>query len=647
MRTSRPLLLTRVLAGACAAAASFASASSGLIAQTAAPVEYYKLVPGFLPEAFGDDGMAKGNGFATPNPWGAYTAYLLSTNAKGQRTWRVEDYLPNAAAGTAQGSTCYVFEGNTRALLVDTAQNTVDEPGKNDLKTVVRHLLGHQNDGTAKANPVDFVVANTHSHGDHTGKNSLMSDRAVYYPDLDWPRNAAPPNYVPVKEGGGSTTHGNGQAVGELDLGGRTIVAIDIHEHTPGSTGYLDRENKMIATGDAIGSGYVWAHFGSMTQYAESVHHLRDVLRPFDRIDVLPAHFYQVKQGARGKAPQNGRPLDKAYVDDQVRVVDGILNGTIIGEPYRSVGRNAEIATVASGQVVYTLGNMYPGGLYESTGDTSKYHAIAIPRLTDPRLGEAAWQAGPSTDPRYAGVEQIKSAFYLIRDYGNDTMYLIVGSTRALLVGTGAGTPGISAFVKHLAGTVPIDVIVTSGDPDQIGGLAQFGGGAMYVPNGVKAPAGAAKVTPAASGTRIELGVDRAGRPLVIEVHPLSGHAPNGLTLLDVNDRVLLAGDALGTQANDAGLILHDSLASFSRALTAWRAETDGKYDVVYTAHNYQWLTSPAYVNEVQSAVTKGLTDGDAALIDSPRMTGSKMIRSAGGADVVASVVVDKAGTYR
>ena len=114
---------------------------------------------------------------------------------------------------------------------------------------------------------------------------------------------------------------------GEIDLGGRTIVAIDIHEHTPGSTGYLDRENKMIATGDAIGSGYVWAHFGSMTQYSEAVHHLQDVLRPFDRVDVLPAHFYQVKQGARGKPPINGRPLDKQYVDDEVRVVNGILDG--------------------------------------------------------------------------------------------------------------------------------------------------------------------------------------------------------------------------------------------------------------------------------------------------------------------------------
>ena len=41
------------------------------------------------------------------------------------------------------------------------------------------------------------------------------------------------------------------------------------------------------------------------------MHHLQDVLRPLDHVDVLPAHFYQVKQGARGRAPLNGRPLDK------------------------------------------------------------------------------------------------------------------------------------------------------------------------------------------------------------------------------------------------------------------------------------------------------------------------------------------------
>jgi len=597
------------------------------IAQTAPPrLEHYRLVPGFLPEVFTESGMAQGNGFATPNPWGTYTAYRLATNAKGHRTWRIENYLPNPAGTTAQGSSMYLFEGSTRALLVDTAQNTVDAPGQPDLKAVVRHLLGSNDDGSARAKAVDFVVANTHSHGDHTGKNSLMSDRTVYYPDLDWPRSAAPPNYVPIKEGGGPTTHGSGTATGEIDLGSRKIVAIDLHAHTPGSTGYLDRENQMIATGDAIGSAYVWAHFASITQYAEAVRHLQDVLRPFDWVAVLPAHFYQVKQGLRGKAPINGRPLDKAYVDDQRRVAEGILNGSVVGEPYRVVGRNAAIATIDSAGVVYTLGNLSPAGALEPAA----YHAIEIP--------------GPSAiDPpsgRFAAIDAIKSRIYLIRDFGQETLYLVVGSTKALLIGTGSGTPGIAAFVKKLAGALPVEVIVTSTDPGQIGGLAQFAGATIYIPDSMAAPAGTSGVTRVSRGSRIDLGTDRAGRPLHLDVHPLSGHDPTGLTLLDATNRVLFSGDALGTQASDAGLILREGLTPFDGALARWRTATDGKYDLVYTAHNYEWFTSPAYVDSVQAAVRKGIAEGDAALTDSTRLPGMKVIRSAGAPDVIASIVL-------
>lgn len=623
------MLRTRVTAAAIAALVSVSSSGNNA-AQSSGIVDHYRLVPGFIAESFNEEGMARGNGFATANPWGQYTAYLLATNGKGQRTWRIENYLPNQNGATAQGSSMYLFEGNARALLVDTAQNTQDIPGQNDLKTVVRHLLGHMNDGAPKPNPVDFVVSNTHSHGDHTGKNGTMSDRTVYYPDLDWPRNA-PTNYVPIREGGGPSSNGpNGQAVRSIDLGERTIEAVRLYAHTPGSTGYLDRENRMVATGDAIGSAYVWAHFGSITQYADSVHHLRDVLGPFDHVDVLPAHFYQIKQGARGKPPINGRPLDKRYVDDQARVADAILNGTIVGDPYRTVGRQAAIASIDSAGVVYTLGSLYPGGVYASKGDQTKYHAIAIPGSNAPATATG----------RYAAVDGIKSTIHLIRDYANQTMYLISGSTKALLVGTGSGTPGVAGFVRGLAGKLPVEVILTSDDAGQIGGLGQFVAATVHVPRGMTAPAGVKNVRYVTGGDRIDLGTDRAGRPLVIEIQPLSGHSPHGITLIDVNNRALFSGDALGAQDNDAGLILREPLTSFANALTQWRAATDGKYDVVFTAHNFQWFTPAAFVDEVQAAVKKGLGEGEAAFIPSTRVPGARMIRSAGNAETVASIVL-------
>lgn len=606
--TLRPLAINVVIA------AIALTVVAHLSAQTAPPLEYYRLVPGFLPEYKNASGRNLGNGFATPNPWGAYTAYLMATNAKGQRTWRIENELPGG--GTSQGSTMYLLEGSERALLIDTAQNTKDiTPGQIDLKRVVQFLLSHENDGkTARPNPVDFVVANTHSHGDHTGKNRDMSDRTVYYPDLDWPRNNAPANYIPIREGGGTTTHGNGTAVGEIALGGRTIRAISLYEHTPGSTGYLDTENNLIATGDAIGSGYVWAHFGLISQYADSVRHLRDVLRPMNNPAILPAHFYQVDEVSRGPAPIRGRPLDKQYVDDEVAAAEGVLNGTVVGEPYGTVGRNVAIAKVNTGQMTYGLNTLLPPNTIDRA-----YHAIEIP----------GW-SGTVDFARYPMLSNIKTNFWLIRDGSNNSLYLIRGSAKALLIGTGAGVPGLATFVSRLIGSVPLEVIVTSDDPGQIGGLMQFAADKIYLPKGmaISPKLGLTNVTEVGEGDTISLGTDTANRPVTIQIEPLAGHSATGLTLLDVSDRLLLSGDALGTQSGSDGLILNTPLADFVTAIAAWRAKTDGKYDVVYTAHNYQWFTLPIFVDQLQAAAVKGPV-GDA-----------KTIRSAGNNDTVASIVL-------
>jgi hypothetical protein len=198
-------------------------------------IEYYRVAKGFIPETKNSYGWAKGTGFATQNPWGQYTAYLMLTNAAGQRTWRIEHYLPWTSGpyvsvpdpDTSQGSTMYLLEGSSRALLIDTANPAKAIEGVNDLKTVVRYLLAHESDGSPRARPLDFVVTITHNHPDHIGENGRMSDRTIYYPDLDWPAKA-PRNYVPIREGGGPTNHGNGNAESQIDLGNRLISAVAI-----------------------------------------------------------------------------------------------------------------------------------------------------------------------------------------------------------------------------------------------------------------------------------------------------------------------------------------------------------------------------------------------------------------------------------
>src|SRR4051812_29159141 len=493
--------------GMVAAALVMLAAAPATAAHAAAPVEYYRLAPGFLSESWDSDGVPLRNGgFATPNPWGFYTAYLMQTNDKGQRTWRIENFL-NSTRITyqyAQGSTMYLFEGSQKALLVDTAQNTPETsivPGQLDLVSVVKQLLGHDNNGNVKANPVDFVVANTHNHGDHIGKNAAMAPRTIYYPDLDWPNNN-PANYIPIKEGGGPTTHGNGMAVGSIDLGDRLIEAVNAYGHTAGSMAYLDRENHLIATGDALGSAYVYGHGGNPTStWVAMIAHLQDVLAPYPDIAVLPAHFYQVKQFVRALPPVNGRPMDAAYVADQRANAEGIINGDRIGEPYREQNRNTVWTGAVWARMTYSLANLYPGGIFGGNGDPGYYHAITIPGSYKLAAYQDAAPPGPA-------IDNIKTGFYLIRDSANTSMYLIKGSTKALLVGTGSGTPGLAAFARNLAGDLPLEVIVTSNDRDQIGGLAQFAGSQVYVPRG----SGVAGLQVGA-GDVIDLGVDSAGRP--------------------------------------------------------------------------------------------------------------------------------------
>jgi hypothetical protein len=82
-------------------------------------------------------------------------------------------------------------------------------------------------------------------------------------------------------------------------------------------------------------------------------------------------------------------------------------------------------------------------------------------------------------------LANIHSDFYLIHDQAA-ALFLLVGSNKALLFGTGSGRPGLSEFVKKFAGSKPVEVVVSSDDSEQIGGLAQFAANKIYLPKGSK-----------------------------------------------------------------------------------------------------------------------------------------------------------------
>lgn len=572
----------------CASTASIALTCFLLCAadQPQSRLDYYHVANGFLPEVKNSYGWAKGSGFATKNPWGQYTAYLMLTSANGQRTWRIEHYLPWTPgpyvsipdSDTSQGSTMYLLEGSDRALLIDTANPAKATDGVDDLKTVVRHLLGHESDGTPRAHPLDFVVAITHNHPDHIGENKRMSDRTIYYPDLDWPAQP-PPNYVPIREGGGPTNHGGGTAVSQIDLGHRLITALAIPPHSTGSTAYLDAENRLLFTGDAIGSAWPYLQGGPLSRFDQSIHHVEEVTREYPDLAVLPAHFYQIGAWARGRAPLNGRPLDRQYITDMAALADGVLAGTISGEPFFA-GVDTYWAKNDSAQMVYSLATLY------RTGEAGQpYHAVRIP-------GHFKRDTGmPFFDPRIEAIAALHSDFFLIRDNAPETLFLLRGSKSCLLIGTGSGNPGLAAFLRPLVGDLPLDVAILDRDPRQAGGLAQLAPrhlyvGASNVLNGIPA-------TVLADGATIDLGLNQDGQPLMLEAStfPTGGYV--NLTLLNAADRVLFAGNGLqkpaATGQPNRMMQPLSTPQEDQAARSAWLSKMKARFDLAYVASNTRW----------------------------------------------------------
>lgn len=582
-------------------AAALALCGSISAVDQAPRIEYYRVANGFVPELKNSYGWAKGSGFAAENPWGQYTAFLMLTNGLGQRTWRLEHYLPWTPGpyvsipdpDTSQGSTMYLLEGSSRALLIDTANPAKATEGVNDLKTVVRYLLGHENDGKPRADPLDFVVAITHNHPDHIGENKRMSDRTIYYPDLDWPAQPSP-NYVPIREGGGATNHGGGVAVSQIDLGNRLISAVAIPPHSAGSTAYLDAENRMYFTGDAIGSAWPYLQGGPLSRFDQSIHHTEEVTRPYPDLAVFPAHYYQTGAWTRGRAPLNGRPLDRQYITDMSALTDGLLVGSITGEPFFA-GVEAYWARNDSAQMVYSLSTLYRPG---EAGEP--YHAVRIPGNFKRETGVASF------DPRIDAISKIQSGFFLIRDTAGETLFLLCGSKSALLIGTGGGGPGLGAFVRNLTGGLPLDAAILDRDSRQAAGLAQLSPRHIYVAasnvlNGVPA-------TVLADGETIDLGLNQAGQPLKLEAASFQTDGVANLSLLNAADRVLYAGNAFEKQAGAAPPRMQQQLSKPEEdqaSRSAWMAGMRSRFDLIYVASNARWYSTAKELEDWLAAKTK------------------------------------------
>lgn len=228
-------------------------------------------------------------------------------------TWAIDDHGSDVI---------YLLAGDERALLVDTGWGIGDLPAL-----------------AASLTPLPLLVANTHGHPDHTYGNGAFGQVYIHPADARMV-GTAPPSLESRRwiagrilrpilppdfdvEGWASAAAGLLPLGGGhlFDLGGRTLEVIALPGHSPGSVCLLDRQARLLLTGDSIHSGATWLHLEESLPLEGFLDNLRRVQAHAGAFDgILPAH-----------GDLSTFPLPAGVLDDLIAGIEGILSGERVG----------------------------------------------------------------------------------------------------------------------------------------------------------------------------------------------------------------------------------------------------------------------------------------------------------------------------
>ena len=252
----------------------------------------------------------------------------------GPKVWQISDH---------GADNMYIVEGRDSAMLIDNGL------GSADLVSYVR---------TITSKPLIVVI--THGHPDHAGSDYQFAQ--VYINPAD---SAAAREYNnPQTRSRSSSTMtgeskplptelyhgkvyntrmipvGNGKI---FDLGGRKIEVIQTPGHTPGEIVLLDISHKLLFTGDN-NNGLVWLFLGNCLPLHEYLSTLKkEASRLNEFTTILPGH---------------GAPIPADFINDQVKCVEGILDGSLERKPYQSFAGNAMISVYGRASVAFNPANL-------------------------------------------------------------------------------------------------------------------------------------------------------------------------------------------------------------------------------------------------------------------------------------------------
>lgn len=207
---------------------------------------------------------------------------------------------------------CYLVEGGREAMMIDAGCR------EHNIRAFAQGLTDL---------PVNAVI-NTHSHIDHTGGNgyfarvlgtrgiarsakNVMGDDPARFP-LDYR----------------FTLVGDGDII---DLGERRLEVIMMDCHSPENIAILDIEERVLFTGDDIESQQVLLLPG----YAEAPGQIHS--RPAASVETFLRALMKLKARERDFdhicPAHNGTPIEKEYLHRYISLAQGILDGSITGDP--------------------------------------------------------------------------------------------------------------------------------------------------------------------------------------------------------------------------------------------------------------------------------------------------------------------------
>ena len=215
--------------------------------------------------------------------------------------WHIED---------SRGGVMYLVAGTERALLIDTGW------GEGALPALVATLTS-----------LPLLVVNTHGHRDHTSGNGQFERVYIHTNDLPLAQ-ASDARLTAIYDGY------------HFDLGGRTLRVIGVPGHSPGSICLLDREARILFSGDSPRPGPIWMHLETSLSVEDFYLSLARLQTFADDFDII--------------APAHGKPETKgALLDDLLNCAGKIVSGELVGTPQETRFGEGMLAEYGSAAIMY------------------------------------------------------------------------------------------------------------------------------------------------------------------------------------------------------------------------------------------------------------------------------------------------------